>query len=100
MAYHVVMYVRHRLDAPVNVSDWTNPDELRRRHLRQLIALGGALALIVVLSILLHPAVVGFSLFIVPFMLVELFMVWRTRQVASIPDFRPPERVQVDLDEN
>lgn len=90
----------HRyVSPPGDDMDWAGDVERQHaQHRRQVVVLAVMTAAIFVLAIIVAPAVAGFALFIVPWLLLELWNVRRTRPRMRIPDFRPPETVEIELD--
>lgn len=56
------------------------------------------LGLVVVLAIFMDPVIIGFGLFLLPPIAFEWWMIRRTGERTKIPDFRPPETVEIELD--
>jgi hypothetical protein len=52
------------------------------------------------LAFVFGPEVIGFNLFFVPFLTFELWNVRRMRPRTRIPDYRPSDPVEIELDEN
>jgi hypothetical protein len=79
--------------------DWAgDPDRRRAQHRRHIIVLTTLITASVVLAVVVHSAILGFNLFFVPFLLLEMWMFRRSRPTSKIPDFRPPDTVEVELD--
>ncbi len=88
----------HRPTATDGLEYWRDVAALHiahRHHVRNLLGIGAALA---VLAVVVDPVMLGFVAVLAPLLLLELWMVRRSRPTARIPDYRPTERVDIDRD--
>lgn len=74
-----------------------DPDQRRAQHRWQIIALSIVIAGTVVASATIEPYILSFNFFLVPFLLLEVWMYRRSGR-SRIPDYRPTDRVDVELD--
>ena len=58
-----------------------------------------ALALVALISTFVSAQAWGFAIFIVPWLALELWMVRRSGRPARIPDHRPADPVEIELDD-
>lgn len=66
-----------------------------RHHVRNLLGVAAALA---VLAVVIDPVMLGFVAALTPLLLLELWMVRRSRPTSRIPDYRSTARVDIDID--
>ena len=66
-----------------------------RQHLTWLIV---GFVVVVVLGLIIDTVLIGFALFILIPIAVELFMIRRTRSRSKIPDYRRPEPAEIELE--
>lgn len=88
----------HRRANAGGLEYWRDLEELHvghRRHVRNVLIV---IAVLAVLAIVVHPVMLGFVAALAPLLLLELWMVRRSRPTSTIPDYRPPETVEIDLD--
>lgn len=55
-----------------------------RRHVRNMLIV---IAMLAVLAIVVHPVMLGFVAALAPLLLLELWMVRRSRPTSAIPDY-------------
>ncbi len=67
-----------------------------RRHARNLLIV---IALLALLAVVVDPVMLGFGLVLSPLLLFELWMVRRSRTGSRIPDYRPADPVEIELDD-
>ena len=77
---------------------WGNLDVRHAQHRQHVKLLLIAIALICVPGILVHPGFFAFAAGLLILVVVELFMMRQTRSRSKIPDYRPPDTVEIDLD--
>lgn len=70
---------------------------MHRRHVRNLLV---TLPLIAVFAVFVHSSLGWLVVFIVPLLLLEIFIAYRTRPRVGIPDYRPSPTVEIELDEH
>ncbi len=87
----------HRSAAAGVPDDWGDLDTTHLRHRHHVRNLLGAVVAFAVLAVVVHPAMLGIIVCLVPFLLLELVMARRSRPTARIPDYRPTARVEVEL---
>lgn len=76
--------------------DLENREAQHRRHARNLLIV---VLLLAVLAVVVHPVLLGFGLVLTPLLLLELWMVRRSRAGSRIPDYRPVDPVEIELDD-
>ena len=89
----------HRSANPGGHDYWSELEAVHaqhRHHVRNLLGIGAALA---ALAVVVHPVMLGFVAALAPLLLLELWMGRRSRPTSKIPDFRPSERLEVELDD-
>ena len=77
---------------------WSNLDERNAQHRQHVKLLVIASAVFAVPGIFVHTGFFVFSIAVLIPVPLELFMIRRTRSRVKIPDYRPPERVEIELD--
>ena len=77
---------------------WSNLDERRAQHRQHLTWLVVAFAVISVLALIIHSALMVFALILLIPMAVEAVMIRRTRSRVKIPDYRQPESAEIELE--
>jgi hypothetical protein len=77
---------------------WNNLDERHRQHAQHLRILFGAVALIGLLGVVIHPGFLYFAAVLAIPATVELAMLRTTRSRTKIPDHRPRPPIEVELD--
>jgi len=78
---------------------WSNLDERNAQHRQHLTWLVVAFAVISVLALIIHSALMVFALILLIPMTVEAVMIRRTRSRVKIPDYRQPEPAEIDLEQ-
>jgi hypothetical protein len=78
---------------------WNDLAGNHRAHVRQAVTLTIAIAVLVVLSALVHPALLGCAAVLAFFLAVTLVMVARSRPTGSIPEAPRSAAFDVELDE-
>lgn len=87
-----------RLGADDGDDFWSNLDERHAQHRQHLVWLVVAFAVISVLALIIHSALMVFALILLIPMTVEAVMIRRTRSRTKIPDYRKPEPAEIELD--
>ncbi|MEZ5298933.1 MAG: hypothetical protein R2697_22415 [Ilumatobacteraceae bacterium] len=77
---------------------WSNLDERNAQHRQQLRWLIVAFVIISILALVIHTAMFVFALALLIPITVELFMIRRTRSRVKIPDYRPQQPAEIDLE--
>jgi hypothetical protein len=79
---------------------WDDLAERHRQHRRHVRNLSIVAAVIVTIGFVVHPALFAFLVLFAPMLLLELYMVRRSRPTSTIPDCRPPKTIKIDLHAN
>ncbi|MEZ5259285.1 MAG: hypothetical protein R2705_21110 [Ilumatobacteraceae bacterium] len=77
---------------------WSNLDERNAQHRQQLRWLIVAFVIVRSLALVIHTAMFVFALALPDPVTVELFMIRRTRSRVKIPDYRPQQPAEIDLE--
>lgn len=78
---------------------WADADARHAQHRGQVRNLLIALAFVTVISTFVSAQAWGFAIFIVPWLALELWMVRRSGQTKRVPDHRPADPVEIELDD-
>jgi len=80
-------------------SYWANQAERHHQHRRSLIALLVAIGAILLLALIIHPTLAWCAVFLLPFVALEWWLARCSRPTSKIPDYRPPDPVEITLDD-
>lgn len=78
---------------------WADADARHAQHRAQVRNLLIALVVVAVIAATVSMRALGFAIFIVPWLALELWMVRRSGRPARIPDYRPADPVEIELDD-
>jgi hypothetical protein len=83
-------------DGPDYWNDLAARHAQHRRHVRNLLVV---MVVVVVLAAAVDVNMLGVAALVGPLLVLELWMVRRSRPTSRIPDYRAPDRVEIELDE-
>ena len=89
-----------KLNADDGEDFWSNLDERHAQHRQHLKWLIVGFVVVVILGLIIDTVLIGFALFILIPITVELFMIRRTRSCVKIPDYRQPDPAEIELEQD
>lgn len=78
---------------------WSDAEARHAQHRAQVRNLLIGLVVVAVISTFVSAQAWGFAIFIVPWLAPEVWMVRRSGRSTRIPDYRPADPVEIELDD-